>query len=103
LTNTITIVITGMIIKWLFDKPSARRIINVSSIFIRTPASLKKENCVIKRYTWKEGRIMIISLLETRNKSYLKSERGSVWDSINTFVQKHDCCSAKSHDLRCLD
>jgi hypothetical protein len=44
-------------------------------------------------------RIVRILLLETKNNLCLKSERESVWNIINLFVQKHTSCSAKSCDL----
>jgi hypothetical protein len=49
--NTVTIDKTGMICTWPFDKPIAKRVINVSSILIRihVRVGLKNENRVIKR------------------------------------------------------
>jgi hypothetical protein len=36
------------------------------------------------------------ALVRKWNNPFLKSNRGSVWDNINMFVQNHACCSTKS-------
>jgi hypothetical protein len=95
--NIIAIIITGMISTRPFDK----QIIKVTSIFTRKCVCLKKVDCVINKNM--EGslivkrKITVISLLETGNNLYLKSESGFSCNNINMFA----CCSAKSRDLKC--
>jgi hypothetical protein len=61
-----------MISTWPYDKPIARRVINVSSIFIRTRVSLKKEHRLINRYTSSLAKapIRLLSSIPWRNTSY---------------------------------
>jgi hypothetical protein len=65
-----------------------------SDIFIRTRVNLKKKEVHGKIIV--KIKIMIISLLETGNNPYIKSEYGSLYVNRNTFA----CCFAKSRDLQ---